>query len=122
MDYSGEIIRNLSIKYRTPEVGIKLIMDHVFSEVKSSMGNDDLPEILIHNFGRFKINYRHVKHKILGIYKSIDAIDYKLSNYQRVSKLAAAYRRICKENNLELDLEVLEVENKVNKKIYENSK
>lgn len=119
MDHSKEIIKNLSLKYRIPEITIKLAVDHVLSEVKNKMGDENLPEVLIHNLGRFQVNKRYLSNKIKGVFRWAEENDGRIEYYERLQKYVKAYRRICKEDNEEFTEEFINIENKVNSKLNE---
>lgn len=119
MDYTKEIIIKLSEKYRIPEVSVKLIIDHVLSEVKNKLSSDDLPEVLLHNFGRFQVSIKALESKIIGVFTYADNNNGRIEYYQRLNRYIKAYKRICKENNKEYSQRFIDIENKVNSKLDE---
>lgn len=112
-----EIIKNLSIKYRIPESSIKLIIDHTFSNIKASMADENLPSVLVHNFGRFKVNRRYLVHKIRAVFKYTQENDVRIEYYERLSKYLKAHKRICKEDDHEYSDEFIQIEQIVNKRL-----
>lgn len=122
MDYTKEIIVKLSEKYRIPEVSVKLIVDHVLSEVKNKLSSDDLPDVLLHNFGRFQVNPKSLENKIIGSFTWAYNNNGRIEYYERITRYIKAYKRICKENKIEYSDRLVDIENKVNKKLDENKR
>ena len=118
-DQIDDLINNLSLKYRTNKSLTISSIDHVFNELKSKMGEDDLPNILIHNWGRFKPNVKYLRYKIKNLYKSIKENSPKGEQLERLKKYIVAYKRLSKEEGIEFSEEFVEVENFINEKFNE---
>jgi len=118
-DQIDDLINNLSLKYRTNKSLTISSIDHIFNELKSKMGEDDLPNILIHNWGRFKPNVKYLRYKIKNLYKSIKENNPKGEQLERLKKYIIAYKRLSKEEGIEFSEEFVEVENFINEKFNE---
>ena len=94
-----ETINFLSVKHRlNPEV-VEKIIDHSLQCIKECMVMEDMPNILIHNWGRFKPNKKALDvkfHKILSrIQKGNDDIDW-----EAIKHMLKVYDRIVEEDDL----------------------
>lgn len=118
-DQIDDLINNLSLKYRTNKSLTISSIDHVFNELKSKMGEDDLPNILIHNWGRFKPNVKYLRYKIKNLYKSIKENSPKGEQLERLKKYIVAYKRLSKEEGIEFSEEFIEIENFIKEKFNE---
>lgn len=110
-DQIDDIINNLSLKYRVNNNLTVSSIDHVFNEIKSKMGQENLPNILIHNWGRFKPNIRYLKYKIKNLYKSIKENGSKGDQFDRLTKYITVYKRLCSEEKIEFTEEFIKIEN-----------
>lgn len=120
-DQIDDIINNLCSKYRiNKNVAISSI-DHVFIELKNKIGNEDFPNILIHNLGRFKPNARYFNYKIKNLYKFIQENNPRQEHYDRLFRYVKAYKRICKEEKIEFSNELIEIEKFIKSKFNEES-
>lgn len=109
-DKVDEIINNLSIKHRVSKNITTLAIDHVFKEIRNKIGDDSCPNVLIHNWGRFKPNIRYIEYKIKNLYKLIKEQGVKGDQFIRLEKYIKTYRRISKEEKIEFNNEFLEIE------------
>lgn len=120
-----DIINNLASKHRTNKPLVISCIDHVFKEIRNKIGDDEYPNILIHNLGRFKPNLRYMIYKIRNTFKYAQDNNVRIEYYQRLNRYLKAYKRICKEEKIEFKEEFIEIEkvinNKLNIKVSEES-
>ncbi len=93
------IINSLSVKHRVNPETVELIIDHCLKSIKDCMVMEDMPNILIHNWGRFKPNKGSLDNRFYSILnlaeKDPNKIDWHTAEY-----MLKAYDRIIKEDNL----------------------
>lgn len=118
-DNFDDIINNLSSKYRVNKKNTIESIDHVLRELKRKMGDDDYPNILIHNWGRFKPNVRYLKYKILNVFEYAETTNGRIEYYERLNKYIKAYKRICKEDHIEYTEDFIKIEERINSKLNE---
>ena len=121
-DKFDDVFNNLSSKYRVNKSHTIASVDHVFREIKRLLGDDNYPNVLIHNWGRFKPNLGYLKHKILNVYKYAVEHNGRIEYYYRLEKYVAAYKRLCKEECIEYTQQFIDIEEEVNNKINEERK
>lgn len=120
-DQIDDIINNLSLKYRINKSITTSSIDHIFSEIKNKLGEESFPNVLIHNWGRFRPNVRYFTYKIRNLYKYIKESNPRQDHYDRLRKYIKAYKRICKEEKIEFNNEFVEIENFIKSKFNEES-
>jgi nucleoid DNA-binding protein len=95
-----EIINSLSVKHRlNPEV-IENIIEHSLKSIKECISMEDMPNILIHNWGRFKPNKKSLDVKFYKTLQSLE-INPETIEWNTIKYMLKAYDRIIKEDNLE---------------------
>jgi hypothetical protein len=118
-DHIDDVINNLCSKYRINKSIATSSIDHVFNEIKNKIGDDGFPNVLIHNWGRFRPNVRYFTYKIKSLYKFIRESNPRQDHYDRLNKYITAYKRICKEEKIEFGEEFIEIENFIKSKFNE---
>ena len=120
-DKVDDIINNLSSKYRVNKTITTSSIDHIFNQIKNKIGEESFPNVLIHNWGRFKPNARYFTYKIRNLYKYTQENNPRPEHYERLRKYIKAYKRICTEEKIEFTEEFLEVEKFIKNKFNEES-
>lgn len=113
-----DIINMVAIKYKVESEVVESVIDHMFSEIKRSMGSDEMPDILIYNWGRLKLHPGLIQHKIVKFY---DAIGDGL-NVPRFNLLIDNCLRKFKEDGGEPSARLLEIRDIFKAKIIELDK
>lgn len=98
-----EIINSLSVKHRVKAEIIESIINHGLKSIKECMSMDDMPNILLHNLGRYKPSKYLLDKKFTMVMRFIEKdpnnalkIDWDIIRYQ-----IKAYDRILIEENVE---------------------
>ncbi len=98
-DKNEDIINALSSKHRVERDLIEQMINHTFLSVREAMALEEMPNILLHNWGRFFPRLRHIENKLLkySIYLRKGGIlnDY---NFKRLRAFLSAYDRLCNES------------------------
>lgn len=92
------IINKLSVKHKLSPELIDLCINHTFNEIKNSISDINIPNVMISNWGRFYPKLSEIEHKIIQGLNHYNFMlpDYK---YETIINLLNAYERICKEEN-----------------------
>ena len=111
IEYHKSIVKTLSLRHRIDEIFIESMVDHVLKEAKNSMGKEELPDVLIHNFGRFSIRKGWLVRRIreAHIHLGVNP-DVRLDMCEKILILIKAYKRKCKEDKHDPLPYILEVE------------
>lgn len=103
IETNKEIINNLANKHRlNPEI-IESIVLHSFKCIKECMGMDEMPSILIHNWGRFKPSKTVLDRKFKVLLMYLNKYPEKVNdiNWDIIKRYLSVYDRILKEDEKE---------------------
>ena len=100
IDSNKEIINNLANKHRVNSEVIESIVLHSFKCIKECMSMDEMPSILIHNWGRFKPNKASLdkKFKIILLYLNKYQDRFDTINWDPLRRYLKVYDRLLKED------------------------
>lgn len=121
-DQLDDVINSLSLKYRINKSLTISSIDHIFNQIKEKMGDEDLPNVLVHNWGRFKPNIKYLRYKVKNLYKYINENNPRQEHFERLRRYIKAYKRLCKEEEVEFTEEFIEIESFIKQKFNEESK
>ena len=94
-----ETLNILSVKHRLSADVIEDIVNHGLQSIKECMVMDDMPNILIHNFGRFKPSKTKIDKKFESALRQIDNNKTESINWQEIERYLKVYDRILVEEN-----------------------
>lgn len=94
-----DIIGQLSSKYRLERDVVEALISHTFLSIRECISMDDMPNILLHNWGRFSARATTLEKRILNFQNMIDRDVTLLTKERafRLRKYILAYIRVCEE-------------------------
>ena len=110
-----DIINNLSSKHRLNKDLVEEMIGHTFLSIRECMGMEEMPNILLHNWGRFFPRLRYIEEKLLTYQLHLKKGGIlNESKYNRLKAFFNAYVRLCEEEkrtqvNLEYIIEQLKL-------------
>lgn len=111
LDLDKETINILSIKYRLNASTIESIVDHSLKCIKECMVMDEMPNILIHNLGRFKPQKSLLDSKFISTVNFVEKYPEKANtvDWKYIKNLLEVYNRIIKEEKLKEHLVISKI-------------
>lgn len=93
-----DIVNNLSSKHRLNKDLVEQMISHTFLSIKECMGMEEMPNILLHNWGRFFPRLRYIEEKLLAYQLHLKKGGIlNESKYNRLKAFFNAYNRLCDE-------------------------
>jgi len=94
-----EVINSLSVKHRINPDAVETIINHCLKSIKECIAMNDMPNILIHNWGRFKPSKPGLDNRfyraLINMEENPERVDL-----QTLEKMIKVYDRIIVEDNL----------------------
>ena len=94
-----EIINSLSVKHRINPETVETVINHCLKSIKECIAMDDMPNILIHNWGRFKPSKPGLDNRfyraLINMENNPERVDL-----QALEKMIKVYDRIIVEDGL----------------------
>ncbi len=116
-----EIINPVSVKNMVSVEVVEDIVDHIFKEISTRMGQKEMPKILIHRFGTFAPSKKKMDNRFVADFRKLENIeDPDKINWQSYKDKLESYFRIIKEKKVEPSEMALKVKEIVEK--YEKQK
>ena len=110
LEKNSDIVSRLSSKHRLDKSLVENMITHTFASIRECMAMEEMPNILLHNWGRFKPKLGYIERKLLNY--SIHLKKGGILNEHKFLRLRAflnAYKRLCIEENKEpVDFSYLE--------------
>lgn len=95
-----EIINSLSVKHRLNAEVVEDIINHCLKSIKECIADENMPSILIHNWGRFKVNKKSIDVKFYKALEHLENNPEKI-DWENLEKLIKVYDRVIVEDKLE---------------------
>lgn len=110
LEKNSDIVSRLSSKHRLDKALIEDMILHTFSSIKECMSMEEMPNILLHNWGRFTPKLTYIEKKLLGYSLHLKKGGILNENkYLRLKAFLNAYARLCiEENKTPVDFNYLE--------------
>lgn len=89
-----ETLNILSVKHRMSSEVVEDIINHGLQSIKECMIKDEMPNILIHNLGRFKPSKTKIDKKFESALRQIESNKLENVNWDEVERYLKAYDRI----------------------------
>jgi uncharacterized protein YbgA (DUF1722 family) len=94
-----DLIGHLSSKYRLNRDVVEKLVSHSFLSIRECIAMEDMPNILIHNWGRFSIQPSRLEKKFLKFKEELNNNPELITeeSISKIKKYLKAYERICLE-------------------------